>query len=141
MTTPAKSRTLPLSKRGFNFEVIMWFFTRLSALGMYAFLIAGIIGALIVSAQTHANLADVLRWAFFPATVPNPLSGMPWIVVLTKLMVTGFIALVSAHGVHGMLEVLDDYFTSPFMNRASRNVIIVFFLAANAIAIYAIWIK
>jgi succinate dehydrogenase hydrophobic anchor subunit len=136
-----KPRTLPLSKRGFNFEVIMWFFTRLSALGMYAFLIAGIIGALIVSALTHANLADVLHWAFFPATTSNPLSAMPWIGVLTKLMVTGFIALVSAHGVHGILEILDDYFTSPFMRRASRNLIIIFFLVANAIAIYVIWIK
>ncbi len=137
--TATKPRTLPLSKRGFNFEIIMWFFTRLSALAMYALMIVGVIGALVVSAQTNSNLADVLRWAFFPKSAPNPLSAMPWVGLLAKLLVTGFILLVSAHGVHGILEILDDYFTTPFMRRTSRNLIIAFFLVANAIAIYIIW--
>ena len=133
-----KSRNLPLSRRGFNLETIMWFFTRLSALGIYAFVIVGVIGALILSAQTNTNLADLLRWAFFPNTAS--IGSLPWAaVILTRLMVTGFILLVSAHGVHGILEILDDYFTSPTMRRASRNAIIIFFLVANAIAIYVIW--
>jgi succinate dehydrogenase hydrophobic anchor subunit len=134
-----KSRNLPLSKRGFNFETIMWFFTRLSALGIYAFVIVGVLGALIVSAQTGINLANLLRWAFLPNTTSGLFRDQPWIWALGKLMVTGFILLVSAHGVHGILEILDDYFSSPFMRRASRNAIIVFFLVANAIAIYVIW--
>jgi succinate dehydrogenase hydrophobic anchor subunit len=135
----AKRRTLPLSKRGLSFETFMWFYTRLSALAMYAFILAGLAGALIVSAQVHANLADVLRWAFLPNTASNPLSAMPWVAVLTKLMVVAFVLVLSAHGVHGALVILDDYFTSRSARRASRNVIIAFFLLANAVVIYFIW--
>jgi len=43
-----KSRTLPLSKRGLNFEMFMWLFTRLSALAMYGLILIAIIGALIM---------------------------------------------------------------------------------------------
>ena len=136
----AEPRTLPLSKRGFRFETIMWFYTRFSALAMYAFIIAGFIGAFAVSAQTGANLADIFRWAFLPNTTGNPLSAMPWAATLTKLMVTAFLLVLSAHGVHGVLEILDDYFTSRVSRRWSRNFIIAFFLVANVIAIYVIWI-
>lgn len=134
-----KRRTIPLTKRGFTFETIMWFYTRLSALLMYAFIIAGFIGVFAVSAQTGANIADILRWAFLPNTAANPLSAMPWAAVLTKLMVTAFILVLSAHGVHGVLEILDDYFTSRAARRWSRNFIIAFFLVANAIVIYVMW--
>ena len=136
----AKPQTLSLAKRGFNFEIIMWFYTRLSALAMYALIIVGFIGAFVVSAQTGANLADIFRWAFLPDTVVNPLSAMPWAAVLTRLMVTAFILVLSAHGVHGLLAILDDYFTTPFARRWFRNVIIAFFLIANAVAVYVIWI-
>ena len=43
-----KSRKLPLSKRGLNFEMLMWIFTRLTALAMYALILTGIIGALLM---------------------------------------------------------------------------------------------
>src|SRR5512143_1213480 len=112
MDTP-KPRNLPLAKRGFSFEAIMWIFTRLSALAMYALILAGLIGALIVSAQLHANLAAILRWAFLPQGAANPLSDLPWLAVLVRLMVTGFLLVLSGHGVHGILEILDDYFSSP----------------------------
>ena len=136
-TTPRQ--TLPLAKRGFTFETIMWLYTRLSALLMYAFIFAGFISALAVSAQTGANLADIFRWAFLPNTAANPLAAMPWAGVLTKLMVTAFILVLSLHGVHGVLEILDDYFTSHAARRWSRNFIIAFFVVANAIIVYVIW--
>jgi succinate dehydrogenase hydrophobic anchor subunit len=117
----------------------MWFYTRLSALGMYALIIAGFIVALALSAQTGSNLADIFRWAFLPNTAANPLSALPWAAALVKLMVTAFILVLSAHGVHGLLEILDDYFTSPASRRWSRNFIIAFFVVANAIALYVIW--
>ena len=46
-----KSRSLSLSQRGMNFETLMWLFTRLSALGMYALIIFGLIGALIMGSS------------------------------------------------------------------------------------------
>jgi succinate dehydrogenase hydrophobic anchor subunit len=135
----AKPATIPLSKRGFNFEIIMWIFTRLSVLAMYALILAGLVGALIVSAQTGANLADVLRWAFFPNMMANPLSGMPWVSLFARLMVTAFVLVLSAHGVHGIIEILDDYVESPSWQRIYRNLIIAFFVIANLIAIFVIW--
>jgi succinate dehydrogenase hydrophobic anchor subunit len=136
-----KPKTLPLSKRGFSFEVIMWIFTRLSALAMYALILVGLISALVISAQLHTNLATILRWAFLPQVAANPLSALPWLTVLARLMVTAFLLVLSAHGVHGILVILDDYFTSPLARRWFRNLIIAFFVVANAIAIYVIWIS
>lgn len=136
-----KTRSLPFSKRGFNFETIMWFFTRLTVLAMYGFILAGLTGGLILSARTGANLADVLRWAFFPNLNENPLGAYIWITVLTKLMVVAFILVVSGHGVHGVLEILDDYFTGALARRWFRNGIIAYAIAVNVIAIFEIWIS
>ncbi len=61
-----KSRSLPLNKRGLNFEMLMWIVTRLTALAMYALLLTAVIGALIMGARTQMNLADVIRWGFMP---------------------------------------------------------------------------
>ena len=65
-----KPRTLPLSKRGLNFEMFMWLFTRLSALAMYALILFAIIGALVMGARNEMNFADVLRWGFMPNSHP-----------------------------------------------------------------------
>ena len=135
------TRTLPLSKRGFNFETIMWLFTRITVLAIYGLILAGIIGALIMSARTGANLADILYWAFFPNLSGNPLGAYIGVTILVKLMVTAFVLVVSGHGVHGVLEILDDYFTSTFARRWSRNFIITYAIVANIIALYVIWTK
>ena len=136
----AKPRILPFSRRRLGFEVIMWIFTRLSALAMYALILVGLAVALYVSAQLHTNLATVLRWAFLPNTASVPASMAPWLSVLARLMVTAFVLVLSAHGVHGILEILDDYFSAPLARRWFRNVIIAFFVVANVIAIYVIWV-
>jgi len=134
----AKPRTLPLSKRGFNFETTMWLFTRVTVVIMYALILAGLIGGLIVSAQTGANFGDVLYWAFFPNVAANPL-GQVWMTILAKLMVIAFVLTACGHGVHGVLEIMDDYFTSPQARRWSRNFIISYAIVASLIAMYVIW--
>ena len=135
------TRTLPLSKRGFNFETIMWLFTRITVLAIYGLILAGIIGALIMSARTGANLADILYWAFFPNLSGNPLGAYIGVTILAKLMVTAFVLVVSGHGVHGVLEILDDYFTGALARRWSRNFIIIYAIIANIIALYVIWTR
>jgi len=132
------ARTLPLNKRGFNFETFMWVFTRFTVIAIYGLIIVGILGALTLSAQTGANFGDILYWAFFPNLAENPL-GQIWMTILAKLMVVAFVLVVSGHGVHGVLEILDDYFTSAFARRWSRNFIITYAIVANLIAIYVIW--
>jgi succinate dehydrogenase hydrophobic anchor subunit len=132
------SRTLPISKRGFNFETFMWAFTRFTVIAMYGLIIAGIIGGLIVSAQTGANLGDVFYWAFFPNLAGNPL-GQIWMTILAKLMVTAFVLTACGHGVHGVLEIWDDYFTSEFSRRWARNIVITYAIAACLVAVFKIW--
>jgi succinate dehydrogenase hydrophobic anchor subunit len=134
------ARTLPISKRGFNFETFMWAFTRFTVIAMYGLILAGIIGALILSAQTGANFGDILYWAFFPNMAENPL-GQVWMTVLAKLMVIAFVLSACGHGVHGVLEILDDYFTSDAARRWSRNFIIAYAVIASLIAVYVILTK
>lgn len=134
------TRTLPIKKRGFSFEVFMWAFTRFTVIVMYGLILAGIIGGLIVSAQTGINLGDVFYWAFFPNMAQNPL-GQIWMTILAKLMVIAFVLSACGHGVHGVLEILDDYFTSEAARRWSRNFIITYAIAASLIAMYVIWTR
>ena len=132
------TRTLPVSKRGLNFEMLMWAFTRFTVIAMYGLILVGILGALRISAQTGANFSDILYWAFFPHLAANPLEQV-WMTILAKLMVTAFILVVCGHGVHGVLEILDDYFTSAGARRWSRNFIISYAILASLIAMYVIW--
>ena len=62
----AKPRVLPLAKRGLNFEMFMWLFTRLSALAMYGLILLAVIGALVMGARQQMSFADILRWGFMP---------------------------------------------------------------------------
>ena len=132
------TRTLPISKRGFNFETFMWAFTRFTAIAMYGFVLAGMIGGLIASAQTGADLGEVFYWAFFPNMAGNPL-GQIWMTILAKLMVIAFVLTACGHGVHGALEIWDDYFASEGARRCARNIVIIYALVASLIAIYVIW--
>lgn len=132
------TRTLPVSKRGLNFEMFMWGFTRFTVIAMYGLILAGLLGALSISARTGANVGDILYWAFFPNLAENPLEQV-WMVILAKLMVAAFILVACGHGVHGVLEVLDDYFVSPNARRWSRNFIIAYAIIASLIAMYVIW--
>jgi succinate dehydrogenase hydrophobic anchor subunit len=132
------ARTLPVSKRGLNFEMFMWAFTRFTVIAMYGLILVGLIGGLLLSARTGANLADILYWAFFPNMAENPL-GQIWMTVVAKLMVIAFVLAACGHGVHGLLEILDDYFASPRARRWSRNFIIVYAILASLIAMYVIW--
>lgn len=131
------ARTLPLNKRGFNFETFMWAFTRFTVIAMYGLILAGIVGGLIVSAQTGANLGDVFYWAFFPNMTENPI-GVIWMTVLAKLMVIAFVLVACGHGVHGVLEIWDDYVTSEGARRWARNIVITYAVVASIIAVYVI---
>lgn len=134
------ARILSLSKRGFNFEVFMWAFTRFTVIAMYGLMLVGILGGLSLSAQTGANFGDILYWAFFPNLAENPL-GQVWMTIVAKLMVIAFVLSACGHGVHGVLEILDDYFTSPTARRWSRNFIIAYAVIASLIAMCVIWTR
>lgn len=138
-----KSKTLPLSKRGLNFEMLMWLFTRLSALAMYALILFAIIGALVMGARHQMNLADVLRWGFMPnsshlqsVALDNP---DIWATVLWRLTASALLLVAVAHGVHGLVTIADDYIVSPRGRNIVRFVSILFMLAMMGIGLYILW--
>jgi succinate dehydrogenase hydrophobic anchor subunit len=138
-----KSRTLPLSKRGLTFETLMWLFTRLSALGMYLFILIGAIGALIMGARTQMNLADLMRWSFMPNAThvqnTNVADLSMWQSPFWKLMGSGLLLLATAHGVHGLVVIADDYITSARGRQIVRIISIVVMVAMGFIGLYVIW--
>jgi len=141
--TPAKSRTLPLSKRGLSFETLMWFFTRLSALAMYALIIFGLIGALVMGARNQMNFADVMRWAFMPNNThvqsTNVPDLAPWASSLWKLTASALMLVAVAHGVHGLVVIADDYVASEGGRKIVRLLSIVMMLSMSGIGLYIVW--
>ncbi len=141
--TTTKSRNLPLAKRGINFEMIMWIFTRLSALAMYALILFAIIGALIMGARTQMNMADVLRWGFMPnlshvqnTNVPDI---APWSTPFWRAVGSLLLLVATAHGVHGLVVICDDYIVTPRGRQIVRFISIVFMIAMIVIGLYVVW--
>ncbi len=138
-----KPKTLPLTKRGLNFEMMMWIFTRLSALAMYALILVAVVGALILGARSEMNMADLLRWGFMPNISPvqstngpdlTPFSSLFWHLVASAL-----ILVATAHGVHGRVVIADDYLVKPRARQIVRLLSILFMGSMIIIGLYVIW--
>ena len=138
-----RSRILPLNKRGLNFETLMWLFTRLSALALYLFVLVAVIGALIMGARTQMSFTDVLRWAFTPNVTHVQSTNVPeldpWATTFWKGLASLLIFTAAAHGLHGLLSVLDDYFAQPWARVLFRVIITILLPILAGIGIYVIW--
>lgn len=138
-----KSRVLPLSKRGLNFEMLMWLFTRLSALAMYALILFAVIGALVMGARTQMNMADVLRWGFMPN--PNHVQSTnvpalePWATPFWAVTGSLLLLVAVAHGVHGLVVIADDYIVSSGGRKIVRFLSIVMMIAMILMGLYILW--
>lgn len=139
----AKSRNLSLAQRGLNFEMLMWLFTRLSALAMYGLILFGLIGALIMGARTQMNFADVMRWAFTPNVThvqeTNVPDLAPWASSFWKVVASALVLVASAHGVHGLVVIADDYIVRPRGRQIVRIVSILFLLFMSVVGVYVLW--
>ncbi len=138
-----KKRTLSFSARGFDFETTMWFFTRISALAMYVFAFTALIGALVMGARTQMTLVDVIRWSFMPnanhVLNTNIPSIDPWVTVFWKLTGSAFVLFAAGHGLHGLLSVIEDYMTIPWIRRALRILVFLLWIGFSYIGIYLLW--
>ncbi len=138
-----KSRTLPIAKRGLNFEMLMWLFTRLSALAMYALILFAIIGALVMGARYQMNLADVLRWGFMPN--PGHVQSIPldnpdvWATQFWRLVASALLLVAVAHGMHGLVVIADDYIVSSRGRLIARWISIAMVISMSLIGIYVLW--
>jgi len=138
-----KPRILPIGKRGLNFEMLMWYFTRLSALAMYGIILFAIIGALVMGARTQMNFADIMRWGFMPngthvqnTNIPDL---APWVIPFWKVVASGLLLIATAHGVHGLVVIADDYIAHPRGRQFVRILSIVFMLSMIGIGLYIVW--
>lgn len=138
-----KPRILPLTKRGLNFEMLMWLFTRLTALAMYALILVAIIGALIMGARTQMNLADVLRWGFMPNSSHVQSTDVPdlapWSTPFWKVTGSLLLLIAVAHGVHGLVVIADDYIVSSRGRNIARLISIIMVIAFSAMGLYILW--
>ena len=139
----SKPRTLSLRQRGLNFEMLMWAFTRFTALAMYGLILFALLGALLMGARTHMNFADVMRWAFTPNVThvqdTNLPDVAPWASPFWKSVASLMILVATAHGVHGLVVIGDDYITGPRGRLIMRYISIVFMLFMMFAGIYVIW--
>ncbi len=129
--------------RGVNFDWIMWFITRLTALFMYLLVLIAVVGALIMGARTQMSLADLMRWAFTPdvshvlnTNVPNINA---WKTLFWQLMGSLMVVTAGLHGYHGFLNVLDDYIRSAGWRNFLRYLIVALWIVMSAIAVYVIF--
>ena len=138
-----KSRTLPLNKRGLNFEMFMWLFTRLSALAIYALILFAVIGALIMGARQQMNFADILRWGFMPnpshVQSTNVPALEPWATPFWAVVASLLLLLAVAHGVHGLVVITDDYITSDRGRLIVRWLSIAMTISMSLMGLYVLW--
>jgi len=135
-----KPRTAP--QRGFHFDYLMWLFTRLSALAMYLLAIVGIIAALLMSARQNMTVADLMRWAFMPNPNHVANTNIPdvetWKGIFWQVMGILMLFLAGAHGLHGLLNVLEDYISSTRVRNLLRGLVLLVWVLMSAIGIYVI---
>jgi succinate dehydrogenase hydrophobic anchor subunit len=138
-----KRPTLSLAQRGLNFEMLMWAFTRFSALAMYGLMLFALIGALIMGARTQMNFADIMRWAFTPNVThvqnTNLQDVAPWASTFWKVVASAMVLVASAHGVHGLVVIADDYVVSRRGRGSARVISIIVLLCMSVIGVYVIW--
>jgi len=138
-----KPRNLSLSKRGLNFEMMMWLFTRLSALAMYALILIAIIGALIMGARHDMNFADVMRWGFMPNSTHVQSTDVPdlapWSTPFWRLTASALLLVAVAHGVHGLVVIADDYIVTPRGRLTVRYISIAMMISMSLIGLYVLW--
>jgi succinate dehydrogenase hydrophobic anchor subunit len=110
---------------------------------MYALILFGLIGALVMGARNQMNFADVMRWAFMPNVThvqsTNVSELEPWATIFWKLTGSALLLVASAHGMHGLVVIADDYIASARSRQIVRLLSIVMLVAMSAIGLYVIW--
>ena len=96
-----------------------------------------------MGARTQMNLADVLRWGFMPNVThvrnTNVPDLTPWASPFWKTVASLLLMVATAHGVHGLVVICDDYIVKPLGRQIVRYISIVFIVAMIVIGVYVIW--
>ena len=127
---------------GFNFEYLMWIFTRLSGLGMILLGLIGMAAAFFFGARTQMDLGALMRWTFFP----NPNHVLSTDVINLDLFINGFwqvmqiliIVFGVTHGFNGLRVVVEDFTGQTFWRPVLRGLVFLLWLFVLVVAIYVI---
>jgi succinate dehydrogenase hydrophobic anchor subunit len=123
--------------------MLMWLFTRLSALAMYGLMLFAVIGALVMGARNNMNLADVMRWAFMPSVTHVQSTNIPelepWATPFWKIIASLMMVVAAAHGIHGLVVIADDYISSSRGRRVARWLSIVFLVGMSVVGVILLW--
>jgi succinate dehydrogenase hydrophobic anchor subunit len=135
-----KPRSVPV--RGFNFDFIMWLFTRLSALAMYAIALVGVVAALWMGARQDMTMADLMRWAFMPNPNHVANTNIPdveaWKGLFWNVMGILMLFFAGAHGIHGLLNVIEDYLSGARTRGIIRILGLLLWGVLTAVGVYVI---
>ena len=63
----------------------------------------------------------------------------PWTSPFWKVVATGLLLVATAHGVHGLVVIADDYLVTPRARQIVRIISILFMLTMMFIGGYVIW--
>jgi succinate dehydrogenase hydrophobic anchor subunit len=123
--------------------MIMWLFTRLSALAMYALILFAVIGALVMGARNQMSFADILRWGFMPNSnhvqSTNVPELEPWASVFWRGTASLLLLVAVAHGVHGLVVIADDYIISARGRNIVRLLSIIMMISMSLMGLYLLW--
>jgi succinate dehydrogenase hydrophobic anchor subunit len=123
--------------------MLLWLFARLSALAMYALILIGLVGALIMGARTEMNFADVMRWAFMPTVThvqsTNVPELAPWATGFWKVVGSALVVVAMTHGARGLVVIADDYIGPGRGRMIVRVAGVVALIAMCVIGLYVVW--
>jgi succinate dehydrogenase hydrophobic anchor subunit len=91
-------------------------------------------GATFVARTSHTNPNHVLL-----NTSNNILNPDAWMTMFWKVTGSAFILFATSHGLHGLLSVVEDYITRPWVRRTLRILVMVLTLVMIGIGIYVLW--
>lgn len=121
---------------GWNFEYVMWIFTRISGLAIFTIALIGMIGALLMGARTQMDLGTLMRWTFFPNNFHVINSDIDieagWLQPIWLWFQYAIIFFGATHGLNGLRMVLEDY----WQNKTVQLVLRVLMFASWAGLLY-----
>jgi succinate dehydrogenase hydrophobic anchor subunit len=96
-----------------------------------------------MGARNQMNFADVMRWSFMPNAThvqsTNVPDLAPWVSIFWKSVAGLLLLVASAHGVHGLVVIADDYIAGVNGRKVIRLLSIVMLVSVSAIGLYVIW--
>jgi succinate dehydrogenase / fumarate reductase membrane anchor subunit len=136
-------RSRPAPQIGFNFEYMMWIFTRISGLAMYLLAFIGLTMAFLMGARQQVDIAALARWTFFPnpnhvvnTNIPDVTIG--WANAWWQVMQILILFFGVSHGMNGVRVVIEDYIGASWGRVLLRGTIFLLWLFLLIVGVYVI---